>query len=211
MTSSGNRRRTWAVSLLAAGLLLTACQGTPTPAASTQAGPPESPKTDVTASPGTTARDGRIIESAGSQACANPALDDIRQKLGTVAAQIQAAVPSATEAQGVKETDCTYSLAAVPQGQDPDAGNALTISKSSYPDAASLAKVELPRLMISPKAIDEAGDRAWYARNQLSSSTEYVLESVSNAVITRITLAVPVQAPAIEDPEAKLTALLRAS
>jgi hypothetical protein len=140
-----------------------------------------------------------------------PGIEQIRQKLGAIAANIQPAVPSVTETQGVKETNCTFSLATVPNGQDPDPGNALTISTAAYPDARSLATVELPRLMIAPKPVEGAGERAWYARNELSSSTEYVLESASKNVITRITLAVPAPAPPVEQPQDKLTALLQAS
>lgn len=216
MKSSGRSVRTWAVplSVALAGLLLTACQGGSEPSGSVASPAPASalasPKTDATASPGTTAMDGRIIGTPDAQACKVPGTDEIRQKLGAIAAQIQPGVQSVTETQGVKETSCTFSLVGVPNGQDPDPGNALTISTTVYPDTAALGKVELPRLMMSPKSVDGAGERAWYARNQLSSSTEYVLESASKNVITRITLAVPVQAPPVEQSQDKLTSLLQA-
>lgn len=154
--------------------------------------------------------DGRIIGTPDSQACNVPGTDEIRQKLGAIAAQIQPGVQSVTETQGVKETSCTFSLVGVPGGQDPDPGNALTISTAVYPDTAALSKMELPRLMMSPKPVEGAGERAWYARNQLSSSIEYVLESASKNVITRITLAVPVHAPPVEQSQDKLTSLLQA-
>ncbi|MBT8161843.1 MULTISPECIES: hypothetical protein [Arthrobacter] len=210
MTSSGNRCAGVTLSLAVAAVLLTACQGGPTSGASTTttAAAPASPRTDVTATPGTTAMDGRTLESPGSQACASPTLEAIRQKLGDVAAQVQTGTASATENQGMKETTCTFSLVPVPQGQDADPGNALTVSTDVFPDADSLAKVGLPRLMMSPNPVDGAGERAWYARNQLSSSTEYVLESVSKNVVTRITLALPVQAAPMDQPQDKLSALL---
>jgi hypothetical protein len=151
--------------------------------------------------------DGRTIGTPDAKACQAPGVEEARQKLGAVASQLQPAVQTVTESQGVKETSCTFSLVTVPSGQDLDPNNALTVTTTAYPDAAALAKVELPRMMISPTPV-QAGQRAWYARNQLSSSTEYVLESASKNVITRITLAVPVQTPTVEQAQEKLTGLL---
>ncbi|GAB3571608.1 hypothetical protein GCM10027405_37950 [Arthrobacter alkaliphilus] len=210
MTSSGKRIRASALplSIVLAGVLLTACQGTPAgPGSTAPSTAPASPRTNVTASPGTTAMDGRTIGTPDAKACQVPGVQEARQKLGAVASQLQPAVQSVTENQGVKETSCIFSLVTVPSGQDPDPNNALTITTTVYPDAAALAKVELPRMMISPTPV-QAGQRAWYARNQLSSSTEYVLESASKNVITRITLAVPVQTAAVEQAQEKLTGLL---
>ena len=210
MTFSGSRPLLASVTFALGAILLAACQGgngQGVPAAQSSSGA-ASPRTDVTASPGATAMDGSTIRAAGDQNCDSPGTERIRQVLGALAEQVKSGVAVLSESSGVRKLTCTFSLAPVPPGQDPDPGNSLTVSTETYPDPTSAANVKLPRLMMSPQTATDGRGPAWFARNQLTSTTEYVLESVSANVITRLTLAVPVQTPAVDQPLEKLRALL---
>lgn len=201
--------------VLLAGLMLSACD--PASGRQSEAGSPTpeptagSPKTNVTASPGTTTREGRTIRPVSPGDCAVPAIADVQRHLGAVADQVQPPVPASVAAEGLTETTCTFSLAPAPAGQAPDPGNALTVSTTVYATPESLANVPLPRLMMSPKPVEGLGDRAWFSTNTLSSTTEYVLEVVEGKAVTRATLGLPASAAKLDDAENKLSALLAAA
>lgn len=201
--------------VLLAGLMLAACDpasGRQSEAGSSPSPEPTagSPKTDVTASPGTTTREGRTIRPVSPGDCAVPAIGEVRKHLGAVADQVQPPVPASVAAEGLTETTCTFSLAPAPAGQAPDPGNSLTVSTTVYAAPESLAKVPLPRLMMAPKAVEGLGDRAWFSTNTLSSTTEYVLEVVEGKAITRANLALPASAAKLDDAENRLAALVAA-
>ncbi len=194
----------WAV---AAVLGLAGCTGGPaapvggstsTVPSSTAASPSESSVT----------RDGRTILPAVPDDCSTPTADDVRSRLGSVAASVQTPQASASTKDGVSTVTCVYSLIPVPVGQMPDPGNALVLTTTKAPDSAGIAALGLPRLMMSPEPVEGAGERAWFGVNRLSATTEYVFESVQGLTAIRASLGVPSSTPEVGDAKQRLQALL---
>ncbi|WP_404502761.1 hypothetical protein [Arthrobacter sp. GAS37] len=128
--------------------------------------------------------------------------------LGPVAAQIQSAALVKDEREGAVETSCTYGLAPYPAGQEPDPGNALTITRTIYPDRATLSKIPLPRLMMTPLPVQGPWEKGWFTTTQLATRAECILETVNGQIITRITLAVPGNTKPVDQVKEKLATLI---
>lgn len=200
--------------LIVGGLVLSSCTAGPgavqEPATSGAAGgPPPSPTGTSGVGPGTepTTHDGRTVLPARPQDCSSPEQAGIRDVLGPVADQLQAPSAQSATKDGLVDVICTFGLAPISSGQAADPGNALLITTTTAGDEAVLKNLELPRLMMAPEEVSGVGNKAWYSLNRLSGSTEYVLEVVDGARITRIALAVPSATAPIEGMQQKLVAI----
>lgn len=200
--------------LVVGGLVLSSCtagQGSgQDPATSAAAGgPPPSPTGTSGVGPGTepTTHDGRTVLPARPQDCSSPGAAGIKGVLGPVAEQLQTPSAQSATKDGLVDVICTFGLAPIPAGQAADPGNALLITTTTAGDETVLKKLELPRLMMAPEEVSGVGNKAWYSMNRLSGSTEYVLEVVDGARITRISLAVPPATAPIEGIQQKLVAI----
>ena len=212
-TSSNHDGTSWRFLLLVAGsLVLSACTGAPgagQPAASGGAGsPPPSPTGTSAVGPGTepTTHDGRTVLPVRPEDCSSPGAAGIKGVLGPVADQLQAPSGQSATKDGLVDVSCTFGLAPIPAGQAADPGNALLITTTAG-DESALKRLQLPRLMMAPEQVSGVGSRAWYSLNRLSGSTEYVLEVVDGAKVTRISLAVPSAAAPIDGIRQKLIAI----
>lgn len=222
-TTPGRRRpaRNTCLLALAATLALGACTAAPAPAPSAAVTTPEPSAPAAAPTPTGTAgvapgnepltHDGRTVVPAPGSDCAQPALAEIRRVLGTVAGSVQPADVQASTKDGVDELVCTFALAPVGAGQAADVGNALIVSRTTVPDQAGLDSLKLPRLMMTPEPVPEAGAKAWYSVNRLTGTTEYVLEMVDGLSVVRATLALPADAAEPEAMKGKLAEVARLS
>ncbi len=213
-TSSSRNGAGWRCLLLVVGsLVLSSCTAGPGGGQSPTSGgagiPPPSPTGTSAVGPGTepTTHDGRTVLPARPEDCSSPGAAGIKRVLGPVADQLQAPSGQSATKDGLVDVSCTFGLAPIPAGQAADPGNALLITTTTASDESALKRLELPRLMMAPEQVPGVGNKAWYSLNRLSGSTEYVLEVVDGARVTRISLAVPTAAAPIEGIQQKLIAI----
>lgn len=149
----------------------------------------EPPQSDTSAGAPTPsiAHDGRTLLPASlATACQILGPEAIRRTLGDLASNLQAAQPSAVQdAAGVKKDSCIYPF---------DAGglitNAVVVEVTTYPSPESMAD-DAFKLMTDPEEVPGLGDRAKFAVNSLSGTSEYILTVVSGPRATRVLVALP--------------------
>lgn len=206
--------RTKAVLLVTSGMLLVSCEATPTvgpsPAGSADV-PAPTPTATSAVAPGKEplTHDGRTVIPVRPDDCSKPAVEDIRNVLGAVAASLQPPEAKASARDGLNEVNCTFGLVPPAAGQDASPGNSLLISSTLASSQATVESLALPRLMMAPETVENLGDKAWYSVNRLSDSTEYVLEIVEGTTVTRMILAVPAATPEVEKAREKLIAIAK--
>lgn len=206
--------RTKAVLLLTTGMLLVSCEATPTvgpsPTGTTDT-PAPTPTATSAVAPGKEplTHDGRTVVPVRPDDCSKPAVDDIRNVLGAIAANLQPPEAKASARDGLNEVNCTFGLVPPAAGQDASPGNSLLISTTIASDPALVDSLALPRLMMAPETVENLGEKAWYSVNKLSDSTEYVLEIVEGTTVARMILAVPAAAPEVEKAREKLIAIAK--
>lgn len=216
MTSSTSPRRQAAaggcVVVLLGSLFLGACAGTqPSAPEPTPSGPASAPTPTGTAGvapgPEPLTHDGRTVMPSAGDDCTRPGISEIRGVLGDIGRNIQPAEVSSWSKDGLAQLDCTFALEPAGAGRAADPGNSLIVATTTANDPAGLDQLGLPRLMMSPEPVAGLGSKAWYSLNRLSGTTEYVLEVLDGLTVVRISLALPGDAPAVENPQDKLSAV----
>ena len=220
MTSSTSRRRRAAAgtcqAVLLGGLLLSACTAAPGPAPDKTAEPTAAAPTPAPTPTGTSGvapggepltHDGRTVLPSAGNDCTRPEIADIQRVLGDAGLEAQPAEAAASSKDGLAQLDCTFALAPVGPGQAADPGNALIVATTTAQDQAVLDQLGLPRLMMAAEPVPGLGSKAWYSLNKLTDTTEYVLEVLDGLTVVRVTLALPADAPAVDNPMDKLSAL----
>jgi hypothetical protein len=216
MTSSASSRRRAAAGtcqvVLLGSLFLGACTAAPGPAPETTAAAPTPAPTPTGTSgvaPGgePLTHDGRTVLPSAGDDCTRPEVPEIQSVLGDAGRGAQPAEVSASSKDGLAQLDCTFALSPVGAGQAADPGNSLIVATTTAKDEAVLGQLGLPRLMMAAEPVEGLGSKAWYSLNKLTDTTEYVLEVLDGLTVMRVTLALPADAPAVDNPKDKLAAL----
>lgn len=167
---------------LAIALTLAGCTGNGAATESAQGG-----RATATPTP-SIAHDGRtVLPAPSATACKVLSPEAIRKALGPLASDLQGAQPSAVQdTAGVKKDSCIYPLDA--SGLTT---NALITEVTTYPSRESLAADDPFKLMTAPEDVPGLGERAMFAVNRLSGTSEYVLTVVAGVRATRVLVALP--------------------